>query len=193
MTTDLSFKVLAGGAGGVGKTTFLYRYLTQTFVPDTKLTVGVQLHSHVTERQGKSVSLVMWDLGGQDRFRFVQPSYMRGASAAFAFYDTTRIGTLGQLRNWVADFRKHGSPAMPIVLVGTKADIAAQDDELMTMAIEEAEQVAFELELQDHVVTSSKTGANVQEAVTSLVDTLLAQRLGAAIRDEARGIQRGAN
>ena len=191
--TDMSFKVLAGGAGGVGKTTFLYRYLTQNFVQDTKLTVGVQLHSHTTERQGKSISLIMWDLGGQDRFRFVQSSYMRGASIAMAFYDTTRIGTLGQVREWVSMFRQHGTPGLPIILVGTKADLLANDHEMMTMAIEEADAIASELELHDHVVTSAKTGANVQEAVASLIDTLLLQRFETAVRDEARGTQRGAN
>jgi small GTP-binding protein len=175
--SDYSWKIVTGGAGGVGKTTFLFRYLTNQFVANTALTVGVQLHSHVVERGGKKVSLIIWDLGGQDRFRFLQDSYVRGAAAGIIAFDITNMGTMLQIKDWVAMFRKSGSPAMPILLVGTKLDIA--DEEEQKRAEREALSIVKEFDLAGYIATSSKWGKNVEETINSLLDAMLVQKIGA--------------
>ncbi|MBD3187426.1 GTP-binding protein, partial [Candidatus Bathyarchaeota archaeon] len=76
-TNDYTWKLIVGGMGGVGKTTFLHRYIHDKFISDTKLTVGCQFHSTVVNRHGKQIGLIIWDLGGQQRFRFIQDKYIR--------------------------------------------------------------------------------------------------------------------
>ncbi len=173
--SDYSWKICTGGAGGVGKTTFLFRYLTNQFVANTALTVGVQLHSKVVERGGKRISLIIWDLGGQDRFRFLQDSYVRGAAAGLISFDISNMGTMLQIRDWVGMFRKSGSPAMPILLVGMKLDIAEESEQ--KEAEKEALSLVKELDLAGYIATSSKWGKNVEETINSLLDVLLVQRL----------------
>nr|MDO8119048.1 Rab family GTPase [Candidatus Sigynarchaeota archaeon] len=171
---DHIWKIVAGGTGGVGKTTFLLRYLTHQFVSDTALTVGVQLHSHNMECRGKRIGLILWDLGGQERFRFIQPSYMKGAMGALLFYDASRLTTLFDLTTWIELLRQHASQNVPILLVGTKADIV--DHEMLNDAITEAGCFVTAHELNGHIVTSSKTGENIEEAVNTLVDGIREQR-----------------
>ncbi len=173
--SDYSWKIVTGGAGGVGKTTFLFRYLTNQFVANTSLTVGVQLHSRVVERSGKKISLIIWDLGGQDRFRFLQDSYVRGAVAGLISFDISNMGTMLQIKDWVAMYRKSGSPGMPILLVGMKADIAEEMEQ--KEAEKEALSLVKELDLAGYIATSSKWGKNVEETINSLLDVLLVQRL----------------
>jgi small GTP-binding protein len=139
-------------------------------------TVGVQLHSHVIERNAKKIALIIWDLGGQDRFRFLQDSYVRGAAAGMIAFDISNIGTMLQINEWVAMYRKSGSPGMPILLVGTKMDIA--DEEEQKQAEKEAQSLIKELDLAGYIATSSKWGKNVEETINSLLDTLLVQKLG---------------
>ncbi len=171
---DHTWKIIAGGMGGVGKTTFLFRYLTHQFVSDTALTVGVQLHSHNVEVNGKRVGLILWDLGGQERFRFIQPTYMKGAAAALLFYDTSRLTTLFELRSWITMIRQHASATVPILLVGTKMDIVEQD--MLIEAINEAKEFGKEQELNGQIVTSSKTGENIEEAVNTVIGAIMEQR-----------------
>ncbi len=175
-SSDFSWKIVTGGAGGVGKTTFLFRYLTNQFVANTALTVGVQLHSHTVERNGKKIAMIIWDLGGQDRFRFLQDSYVRGAAAGMICFDVSNMGTMLQIKDWVAMYRKSGSPSMPILLVGTKVDIADEDEQ--KQAEKEALSLVKELDLAGYIVTSSKWGKNVEESINSLIDTLLVQKIG---------------
>ena len=37
---EIVLKILVGGAGGVGKTTILHRYLHDSFINDTSMTIG---------------------------------------------------------------------------------------------------------------------------------------------------------
>ena len=172
--TDIVWKIVVGGSGGVGKTTFLHRFLTKQFLQDAKLTVGVSFRSHNLVRQGKNISLVLWDLGGQERFRFIQGTYIKGAVAAFVMFDLTRFNTLLELQQWISLIRETTSPSAPIMLVGTKLDLTDPED-LAAINVE-AEQFAKEFNLVGYITISSKSGENVEEAMENMVDLLLMQK-----------------
>nr|MDO8110378.1 Rab family GTPase [Candidatus Sigynarchaeota archaeon] len=174
-TADFNWKIICGGAGGVGKTTFLFRYLTNQFVANTSLTVGVQLHSQTIERQGKKIGLIIWDLGGQERFRFLQDSYMKGASAGIVFFDISNLGSLLQVKDWVAMFRKFASPSIPILLVGTKLDIA--EEQMHLQSEKEALVLVKQLDLIGYLPSSSKLGKNIEAVIYTVVDLLVVQKL----------------
>jgi small GTP-binding protein len=162
---------VAGGMGGVGKTTFLLRYMTNTFVGDTLLTIGVNFHSSVLEIDGQQVTLLLWDLGGQERFRFVQGSYIKGAAAALVFFDVGRLATLYDLEDWFKLIRDNTSPTIPMLLVGTKIDL--EDEDTQAQAKAEALRVVEEQHLLGYVPTSSKSGKNVEEAIRQIASTLI--------------------
>jgi small GTP-binding protein len=168
---SFTFKVVVGGAGGVGKTTLLHRYLYNAFKADTKLTVGVDFLSKEIIRNGTRIMLSLWDLGGQDRFRFVQPSYCNGGRAAIVFFDMTRLDSLMQVKEWVAMLRTHASPNCPIILGGTKLDLV--DPETQDDLTEIANNLVEELGLSYYITTSSKTGENVEEIFNQIVDNLV--------------------
>ncbi|MBD3186264.1 GTP-binding protein [Candidatus Bathyarchaeota archaeon] len=169
--TRYSWKVLFGGAGGVGKTTFLHRFMHDEFLPDTQMTVGVQFNTTEMNKGEHEIGLSLWDLGGQERFRFIQEIYMEGAHAAAIFFDMSRIGTIGQVKNWVEMIREHAGENLPIVLVGTKNDLVENMDRKRIEAI--AKQTVNDLGLISFTITSSKTGINVEEFMDYLVDILL--------------------
>ncbi len=162
---------MAGGMGGVGKTTFLLRYMTHEFVGDTSLTIGVNFHTSVLKHDSENVTLMLWDLGGQERFRFVQGSYIKGASAALVFFDVGRIKTLYDLEDWFKLIRDNTSPTIPMLLLGTKIDL--ESEETQAQAQSEALRVVQEQHLVGYVPTSSKSGKNVEDAVRLIVANLI--------------------
>jgi small GTP-binding protein len=169
------FKIVVGGAGGVGKTTLLHRYLHNVFVPGSTMTIGVAFHTKevYNELTRRRVKLSLWDLGGQDRFRFLQASYSAGARAGIVFFDMTRIDTLLQVKSWVEMFRSHASPDMPIVLGGTKLDVV--DSSLIEQTNQLAKETADQLGLPFYIPTSSKTGEGVANIFAYIVDKLVEQ------------------
>jgi small GTP-binding protein len=171
-SADYIFKIVIGGQGGVGKTTLLHRYLHNVFKTDTTLTVGVSFQTKEFTRNGQKIVLALWDLGGQDRFRFLQPTYCQGARAGIIFFDMNRFGTIEQVKDWVAMLRKHSYPGIPIILGGTKLDLVDPDmvDEVTNYAKETVEKLG----LTAFVPTSSKSGENVEEIITNIVDMLMA-------------------
>ncbi|HME55905.1 MAG TPA: Rab family GTPase [Candidatus Lokiarchaeia archaeon] len=177
------FKIVVGGAGGVGKTTLLHRYLHDVFKTDTAMTIGVEFHTRELVRKGQRVSLQIWDLGGQERFRFLQPMHCAGARGAIVFFDLSRISTLAQVKDWVDMIRQQTSPSIPIILGGTKLDLT--QPEILESIEENVQQLCEEEGLLCHMFTSAKDGTNVEEIILYIVDYLIDQILQSRPLDAA--------
>ena len=122
---DAMFKICIFGDGGVGKTTLVNKFLTGVFKGDTSMTIGVDFHIKKLELFGLKVALQIWDFAGEDRFRFLLPGYMRGASGGIFMYDITRLMSLESIKDWFnvlnTDVLKTPNQ-IPILLVGGKLD-----------------------------------------------------------------------
>ncbi len=169
------FKIAIGGAGGVGKTTLLHRYLHNEFIPNSTMTIGVAFHSKevICEGLQKKIKLSLWDLGGQQRFRFLQASYSAGARAGIVFFDMTRLSTTNQIKSWVKMFRSKASPDIPIVLGGTKLDVV--DPSVIEQVNQFAREIAAKFGLPIYMPTSSRTGEGVNEIFKYIIDWLVVQ------------------
>ena len=90
------------------------------------MTIGVDFHVKTIDLHGKKIKLQIWDVGGEERFRFLLPTYCLGANAAFLLYDVTRYPTLDNIGEWT-NIVNQKSGDIPIMLVGSKIDI--EDDQ----------------------------------------------------------------
>ena len=114
MQKKILFKVTVAGDGGVGKTTLLKRFVDGTFDTRTNMTIGVEIHQKLVEMpHNMKVDLVIWDLGGQERFRFLLDSFMSGASGAILMFDPLRLITLFNLVEWIELVRKYDPNLQP--------------------------------------------------------------------------------
>ncbi len=168
---DCQYKLIFGGAGGVGKTTLLNRFMYNDFNPATPLTVGVAFNTLAIERQGRNIGLALWDLGGQDRFRFIQGIYCEKSQAAFVFFDMSNLGTLSQVPDWISMFRQYNDPSIPIVLIGTKMDLLEETELENIHAI--ANQHVVDHGLYCYAPTSAKLKVNVEEIIYYMIDLLI--------------------
>jgi len=174
-TKTFVFKIVIGGAGRVGKTTLLIRFLKNIFKADTAITIGVGFYNKDVVRPETLSKLAIWDLGGQDRFRVVQPQYVIGAKAGIVFFDMSNLETIQQIEEWINLFRSNAGDSIPIILCGTKEDLCTPD--MLEAAENEAITAIEKHGLTQFFPTSSKTGANVTEVFDRIVDLLLARAL----------------
>jgi small GTP-binding protein len=158
---DALFKVCIFGDGGVGKTSLVKRYLTGLFTGDSGMTLGVDFHMKKFEFHGKRVSLQIWDFAGEDRFRFLLPRYVKGASGGIFMFDITRRSSLRNFGDWLEIF-KGGTGDMkidvPIIMIGGKLDL----HDRRSVFSKDAVDLAKRYELLDYIETSAKTGENVE-------------------------------
>ncbi len=117
---------------------------------------------------GRRGPLHLWDFGGQDRFRFMLPSYVLGAKGALLLFDTTRVATLESLEEWVGICRTHDKN-LPILLCGTKVDRL----EDRSVSSEIAKSYLDSLKLFDYLEVSAKTGQNVQKVFETLASKMI--------------------
>jgi len=166
---DYTFKILLLGDASVGKTSFTKRYCYNIFNPSERLTIGVDFHVKTIELNSKKIKLQIWDVGGEERFRFLLPTYCLGANAAFLLYDITRPPTVDNIPEWTNIVRQKGGP-IPIMLVGAKLDLEAAQRQVTR---EYGIQIAENNKMDSFVEISAKENVNVDKAFDVLTEMTL--------------------
>ncbi len=159
-------KILLGGAGGVGRTTLLKRFIENRWAPSS-LTIGVDFFSKEIEIEGEIERIAFWDFAGQKRWRFFQEQLCRGADGAILAFDYQRYVSFDDLEEWVYLFRK-SNPNLPILLVGTKADFDNRAVQKLTIL-----DFISRHDIFDFVEVSSLTGENVKIVFENLVRKII--------------------
>lgn len=157
------------GDASVGKTSFTKRYCYNIFNPSERLTIGVDFHVKTIELNEKKIKLQIWDVGGEERFRFLLPTYCLGANAAFLLYDITRPQTLDNISEWTNIVLTKGGP-IPIMLVGAKIDLGQSERQIPR---EYGIQIAEKHKMASFAEISSKTGQNVTKTFEVLTELAL--------------------
>jgi len=157
------------GADSAGKTAMTKRYCYNIFNPSERLTIGVDFHVKTVEMNKSKVKLQIWDLGGDERFRFLLPTYCLGANAAFLLYDVTRPSTLDNISEWTTIVKQRGRH-IPIMLVGSKINLSKRSRQVPR---DYGIQIAEDNNLAAFVEICPKTGQNVDDAFKVLTELSL--------------------
>lgn len=115
-------KICMVGAFGVGKTSLVARYVYSTYSEKYQTTVGVKIDKKQVVVEGREVTLMLWDLAGEDALTQVKPAHLKGASGYLLVADGTRRNTF----NTAIDLHQRAQEAagdVPFLLVLNKADV----------------------------------------------------------------------
>ncbi|MHA1673633.1 MAG: Rab family GTPase [Promethearchaeota archaeon] len=168
-------KILLCGPAAVGKTSLIHRFIKSKFERDYKLTVGVDiLTKNVEYAAGKTATLSIWDIGGQERFSFIRTTFYKGASGALLVFDLSRSSTFGSIKNWRSEVVQFAGN-IPFVLIGNKLDLIPEVGEVIDR--DECKEYA-EDEGSIYIETSAKDGTNVDEAFIELTRLIVAKNEG---------------
>jgi small GTP-binding protein len=162
----LQKKICMLGSFAVGKTSLVRRFVESIYSDVYQTTVGVKIDKRNVQIDGQDVSLVLWDIYGEDDYQKMRWSYLRGASGYLLVGDGTRKATLEKARDLERRAREEVG-AIPFVFVINKSDLL-QDWEL-------DDAFAAEIRALDWSVlrSSAKTGEGVEEAFSQLTRKIL--------------------
>jgi small GTP-binding protein len=159
-------KVCMLGGFAVGKTSLVSQFVRSIFSEKYLTTVGVKIDKKTVAADGKEVSLVLWDINGQDEFQDVQESYLRGTSGYLLVVDGTRRATLETAAK-LQEKAKAVAGNVPFVVVLNKSDLATE------WQVDERGIVKFAEQGWTIVRTSAKTGEGVEETFLKLTLAML--------------------
>ncbi|KAF5745123.1 GTP-binding family protein [Tripterygium wilfordii] len=166
---DYLFKLLMIGDSGVGKSSLLLSFTSDTF-EDLSPTIGVDFKVKYVKVGEKNLKLAIWDTAGQERFRTLTSSYYRGAQGIIMVYDVTRRETFTNLSDiWAKEIDLYSTNQDCIkMLVGNKVDKESE------RAVTKKEGINFAREYGClFIECSARTRVNVQQCFEELVLKIL--------------------
>ncbi|MHA2473071.1 MAG: Rab family GTPase [Promethearchaeota archaeon] len=167
---DHIFKVLLLGDFSSGKEELYKKYISRSVHEGQKLTTGVDFCSKNYEVDGRKIKIQFWDIGGEERFRFLLSQYCKGSNRAVIMYDITDKQSLDHVPEW-AQIVRESTGDIPIILVGNKLDLEESREVSREEGIKIAEQNSYSL----FVEVSTNTGENIEKMLQSFVKDLIAK------------------
>ncbi len=161
-------KVCLLGGFAVGKTSLVSRFVRSIFSDKYLTTVGVKIDKKLMAVDGHDVTLVLWDLYGQDEFQSIQETQLRGTAAYLLVVDGTRPATLETAHD-LQQRTERIVGTVPFMVVLNKSDLAAEwrlDDSAVATSFARSAGV---------VRASAKTGDGVEAAFVTLTRAMLAR------------------
>ena len=166
------YKVCIVGNSGVGKTTLLHQYLSKRFKSKAETTIGSNFfvkYLNLPEKK-ELIALQVWDLAGQERFKWVRNAFYKGAKGIVYVFDLTDKNSFEVLMNWKLEVEGIVG-LIPCVLVGNKVDLIDTIDR--SIENNESDILKRELGAIAYIETSAKIGTNVDKAFYDLTLELI--------------------
>ena len=86
----LQKKICLLGAFSVGKTSLIQRYVNKLFSDKYLTTVGVKIDKKQVTVGSTDLTLMVWDIAGEDDFTSIRSAHLRGLSGYIVVIDGTR-------------------------------------------------------------------------------------------------------
>lgn len=159
-------KICLLGSYGVGKTSLVARFVRSMFEDKYHTTVGVKIDKKVLNVDSQEVTLMLWDMAGEEDGAPVKLNQVKDASGYLLVVDGTRAKTLDIARS-IQQRVENEIGARPFLALINKVDLR-ETWEIPDSTWRELASAGWTL-----LETSAKSGEHVEEAFASLTSRML--------------------
>ena len=115
-------KVVLIGKSGVGKTSIITRYTTDTFKLSQMSTPGANFTVKKVEfpEEKQNIKFEIWDTAGQEKYKALAKVFYNNASSCILVYDVTSRPSFEDIKNyWVEELRTNApkNTSMQLILI----------------------------------------------------------------------------
>ena len=106
-------KVVLIGESGVGKTSIISRYISNTFSSVLMATPGANFTTKTVFLNdfNQSIKYEIWDTAGQEKYRSLAKVFYKNAAVCILVYDITRRASFDELKKyWITELKANASP-----------------------------------------------------------------------------------
>jgi len=162
----LQKKICMLGSFAVGKTSLVRRFVESIYSDVYQTTVGVKIDKKNVQVNAAEVSLILWDIYGEDDYQKMRWTYLRGASGYLLVADGTRKATLEKAFQLEQRVREEVG-VLPFVFVINKSDL------LQDWEVDPALEAQIAAQSWNTLRSSAKTGEGVEEAFALLAQKMI--------------------
>ena len=173
MTKEYKFKIVLLGDFCVGKTSLIRKFVFNLFDDKYLTTIGVSItkkqFSPIYKKKAFEVTLLIWDINGDNGYSKITPQYLMGASAAILVADVTRQETMDNLAGHINSYLNK-NPQGKILIALNKCDLIENEK---TQEYFRQVHSHFDQKICDVFITSAKTGTNVENMFECITQRIL--------------------
>ena len=147
------------GNEAVGKTSLVERFVNNRFEESYLSTIGYNVYEKRMAYLNFTISLMIFDVGGQEKFKDLRKKYAEGANTAFIIYDITNLTSFTSVPKWRNELNEIAGN-IPFIIIGNKVDLQAGRQ----VPVRDALNMGSPLGALNVFETSAKTGEGVEEA-----------------------------
>jgi small GTP-binding protein len=157
-------KIIIAGEADVGKTALVNKYSTGRF--DIPETIGLGFSSKAEESSELGqFKFSIWDMAGEERFRFILPEVCKGAKGIMLLFDVSNPESFNHLGDWIEVIRSNLGN-IPILLIGAKSDLESKVPE------KNIKDFVKDKKLSGYLKVSAKLNTNVDAAFRKITELI---------------------
>ena len=168
---SIKCKVVLIGKSGVGKTSIISRYITDTFKDSLMTTPGANFITKKVDfpQYKKSIKFEIWDTAGQERYRSLAKVFYNNAAACLLVFDITNKDSFDDIKNyWIPEIKENGQKDIILALAGNKSDNYLKEQ----VSDNEGKALAKEINAI-YMRTSAKLNSSIDEIFNSIGNKFL--------------------
>ena len=166
-----TINIMTLGNSSVGKTSFIIKYIEDTFQEVYLATVGIDFKIKNIIIKDKHYKLYFYDTTGQEKYKSLSFNIIKNAHGILLMYDVTNESSFESIPEWIRNIKELKGDNFPMILLGNKIDIINK----RKISKEKGEDLAEENKI-DFFETSNKEGINIEEAGLAIVNKILEKR-----------------
>ena len=179
--SEEAITIMILGNSQVGKTSFILRFVENTFQSTYLSTVGIDFKVKNINLGDKEYKLILYDTAGQERYKSLAPNLIKKACGIILVYDITNKSSFDSIPEIMEKVKEEKGNNFPMVLVGNKIDLEQRRE----IEKEKGELLAEKNGI-DFFEVSNKEGINIQEAGLAIVYKILEKRRNDSIAETGR-------
>ncbi|MEW5937580.1 MAG: Rab family GTPase [Candidatus Thermoplasmatota archaeon] len=178
-------KVCLCGDSAVGKTSLIRRFVTNRYDENYISTLGTTVSKKTVSipKKRSNVTMMIWDISGQDNFKHIHASAFSNAAGTLAVCDITKPETAEHLGEWISTFHRYAKNEAPVIVLANKFDLSEAKPKSATAVHNTLKRLGFQT-----LSTSAKTGYNV-DAVFRVLAEVIAKDEPAVTEESVKKIE----
>ena len=168
-------KIIVVGNSGTGKTSFVNKWIKDTFDENYKATIVSEFSYKIFDYKNKSYKIQLWDLAGMDQNICITKIFSKDSHGCIVLSDITDPKTLEECVKWkntVDETTKFlDQTNLPSILIRNKVDLLENDDN--NDDEEKIKEFCDSHSFLRCFKTSAKTGTNIDEAMNFLIGHII--------------------
>ncbi len=168
--TTVPIKCVLLGETAVGKTSFINRFVNDTFTSEFVPTmIGCYSSKEVFyEKANRKIKYELWDTAGQEKYRSINKIFYQDTLIVILIFDITRKDTFSSIKDyWYKEVKENSPDDVIIAIAANKSDLYEKEE----VSQDEVEEFAESINAI-YKQTSALNGSGIKEIFESIGEEL---------------------